>query len=148
MYLHDAMVEVLRTRPGRRAHRADIAEAVNRRRLFVRGDGNPVPPDQVSARASKHRTRSACLGTGSLASGDMRPDELAKELGVSGKTLRGWLRRRFPRAAAQKGKWWTLTGGQEAAARRQFAVLWTRAASKDRMRVTTVALPEATLIVN
>jgi hypothetical protein len=54
MYLHEAMVEVLRKKPGRRAHRADIANEINRRRLFVRGDEAPLGPNQVSARASKH----------------------------------------------------------------------------------------------
>jgi predicted site-specific integrase-resolvase len=72
----------------------------------------------------------------------MRPEELAKALGVSGKTLRGWLRRRFPRAAAEKSKWWTLTSAQEEAARLRFATPWRRAPSRKRMRVTTVALPE------
>ena len=64
MYLHDAMVEVLRKRPGRRAHRADIADEINRRQLFARRDGNPVPPNQVSARASKRRDVFRLLGGG------------------------------------------------------------------------------------
>lgn len=72
----------------------------------------------------------------------MRPEELAKELGVSGKTLRGWLRKRFPRSAAEKSKWWTLTSAQVETARQRFATPWRRATSRERMRVTTVALPE------
>jgi hypothetical protein len=54
MYLHDAMVEVLRKRSGRRAHRADIADAINRGRLYVRRDGAPLHANQISARASKY----------------------------------------------------------------------------------------------
>jgi hypothetical protein len=67
MYLHDAMAEVLRKRSGRRAHRADIADAINRRRLYVRRDGAPLPPNQVSARASKHPDLFRGLGDGFIA---------------------------------------------------------------------------------
>lgn len=51
--LHQAIVEVLMT-AGRRLTPRQIADEVNRRRLFVRGDGTPIPPEQVSARVRGH----------------------------------------------------------------------------------------------
>ncbi len=72
----------------------------------------------------------------------MRPEELAEELGISGKTLRGWLREQYPRPAIERHSWWTLTSAQVAAARKRFATPWVRAKSRERMTVTTVALPE------
>jgi predicted site-specific integrase-resolvase len=37
------------------------------------------------------------------------PNELAATLGVSGKTLRGFLRKSFPRVAEAKGTTWVVT---------------------------------------
>lgn len=54
MYLHEAMVEVLQKKPGRRAHRADIADEINRRRLYIRRDRASLERNQISARASKY----------------------------------------------------------------------------------------------
>lgn len=39
----------------------------------------------------------------------VRPTDLAKELDVSAKALRGFLRREFPRSADSKNTSWTLT---------------------------------------
>lgn len=39
----------------------------------------------------------------------VRPADLAKELDVSAKALRGFLRREFPRSADAKNTSWTLT---------------------------------------
>lgn len=50
----------------------------------------------------------------------MRPEDLARELGVSAKKLRAWLRKTFPRTAAEHGKWWHLSSSQVAAVRRHF----------------------------
>ena len=47
----------------------------------------------------------------------MTPEQLARELGVSAKTLRAWLRRNFPRPAAQKHSDWNLALEHIAAAR-------------------------------
>lgn len=47
----------------------------------------------------------------------MTPEQLAAELGISGKTLRAWLRRNFPRPEAQKWSNWTLSPEHIAAAR-------------------------------
>jgi hypothetical protein len=47
----------------------------------------------------------------------MTPERLAAELGISAKTLLAWLRRTFPRPAAQKGSNWMLSAEQIAAAR-------------------------------
>jgi hypothetical protein len=54
----------------------------------------------------------SCSGT--------RPEDLATELGISGKELRAWLRERFPRDAAHWGTNWSLTHEQVQAARRRF----------------------------
>src|SRR4051794_37233541 len=51
----------------------------------------------------------------------MRPNDLADELGVDGRQLRGWLRDMYPRPATERGASWTLTAEQVAAARVRFA---------------------------
>ncbi len=51
--LHDAITEVLR-QAGRPLTTAEIAEAVNRSGIYVRGDGVPVPSAQISARISHY----------------------------------------------------------------------------------------------
>jgi transposase-like protein len=48
------------------------------------------------------------------------PSQLAKELGISPKTLRAWLRAVYPRSAAQKGTSWLLSLHQVQAARSHF----------------------------
>src|SRR5207302_7937506 len=45
-----------------------------------------------------------------------RPQDLARDLGISGKTLRGWLRGQFPRSQTEHGQRWTLTEEQVQAA--------------------------------
>lgn len=40
--------------------------------------------------------------------GSMRPEALAKEIGISGKNLRGWLRKTHPRASEQKNTAWII----------------------------------------
>jgi hypothetical protein len=72
----------------------------------------------------------------------MRPDELARELGVSGKTIRAWLREKYPRPAGEQHAPWHLTATQERTLREQFASRPRRAVSREHMVVTTVALPE------
>lgn len=51
----------------------------------------------------------------------MRPEDLAAELGVEGKRLRGWLRNRWPRRPEERGQAWYLTPDQVAEVRRAFA---------------------------
>jgi hypothetical protein len=65
----------------------------------------------------------------------MTPDQLAAELGITPKTLRAWLRRNFPRSAAQKGSSWTLTRKHANAAR-----AW-RAGTGQASRRTVAARP-------
>jgi len=72
----------------------------------------------------------------------MRPEELADELGISGKTIRNWLREKFPRSPGERYARWELTPAQERAVRARFAGRSRRAVSRDKMIVTTVALPE------
>jgi hypothetical protein len=50
----------------------------------------------------------------------MTPEELAIKLGISAKSLRAWLRSRFPRPASQKGNSWSLTPQHVAAADGHF----------------------------
>lgn len=51
----------------------------------------------------------------------MRPDALAKELGVTGKVLRAYLRRTFARPAEVKGTTWQLDADTVKATREHFA---------------------------
>jgi hypothetical protein len=50
----------------------------------------------------------------------MRPEDLATDLGMSGKTLRGWLREQFPRGENERGTNWYLTHAQVLMARTKF----------------------------
>lgn len=63
MTLHFAIKEVL-TRAGRPLTPRQIADEVNRRRLYVRGDGTPLPPGQVSARVRKYPALFLATGGG------------------------------------------------------------------------------------
>ena len=51
----------------------------------------------------------------------MRPNDLADELGIDGRQLRGWLRDAYPRPTTERGAGWVLTADQVAAARERFA---------------------------
>src|SRR5689334_13926085 len=51
----------------------------------------------------------------------MRPNDLAEELGIDGRQLRGWLREAYPRRASERGASWELTEEQVLAARARFA---------------------------
>lgn len=57
----------------------------------------------------------------------MRAEDLARELGVSGKRLRAWLRGAYPRTAAEHGSPWVLTAAQIAGAR-----AWASGAERSR----------------
>jgi hypothetical protein len=48
------------------------------------------------------------------------PEQLAQELGISARTLRGWLREEWPRPVTDRGARWSMLHEQVAAARRQF----------------------------
>lgn len=51
----------------------------------------------------------------------MRPEELAAELGINGRTLRGWLRTTYPRNPSERGSSWDLTAAQITAARTRWS---------------------------
>jgi hypothetical protein len=72
----------------------------------------------------------------------MTPARLALELGRSPKVLRAFLRREFPRDAADHGSNWSLTTAQVAAARRHFGQFATPAS--DLMHPTPVSSPTGT----
>lgn len=48
------------------------------------------------------------------------PEDLARELGVPGKTIRDWLRNEYPRTPAETHQRWLLTDEQAAAVRGRF----------------------------
>jgi len=50
-----------------------------------------------------------------------RPEDLAKEIGVSGKIVRSFLRATFPRPAEAKNTSWVLTPKMNDAVRSHFA---------------------------
>jgi len=49
-----------------------------------------------------------------------RPEDLAASLGISGKVLRAYLRKTFPRPASAKGSTWVVTAVQANACRKYF----------------------------
>lgn len=49
MTLHEAIVVVLKE-AGRPLTRKDIADKINARKLYIRGDGKPLPSNQIGAR--------------------------------------------------------------------------------------------------
>jgi hypothetical protein len=51
----------------------------------------------------------------------MSPKELAAELGIDPKVLRGWLRKEHTRKAEAKNTSWVITPAVAAAARKNFA---------------------------
>ena len=53
MKLHEAMVEVLKQN-RRPMKAAEIAQEINRMKLYERGDSLPVPGSQISARAKNY----------------------------------------------------------------------------------------------
>jgi hypothetical protein len=71
----------------------------------------------------------------------MKPDELAEELGISGKTVRAFLRERYRRGGARRYERWYLTEEQIAAVRENFARPW-RAPSREDMVTLSIAIPE------
>ncbi len=64
MTLHEAIVEVLKGKPGRRAHIEDIVDAIRTKRLYRRGDGDAPPRKQVSARIGQYPHLFRRLGDG------------------------------------------------------------------------------------
>ncbi len=64
--LHEAIVQVLADR-GEPMTSTEIGDAVNRRRLYRRKDGGPVPATQISARANNYDRLFRKLGDGRIA---------------------------------------------------------------------------------
>ena len=106
----------------REARRGMAAEA--RDYAAARGP-RATSPLQVSHPASVERiespTESAQLreGTAVITAG-IRPEILAREIGMSAKVLRAWLRRRFPRSPGEHWQPWYLTHQQAMAAKAHF----------------------------
>jgi len=51
----------------------------------------------------------------------IRPEELAKELGISGKQIRAYLRAEYPRSAKEKNTSWNLNAAQAKKVREHFS---------------------------
>ena len=61
-----------------------------------------------------------------------RPEDLATELGVSGKVVRAFLRKTFARPAKAKGSTWVLSQAQANAVRKHFRSLNPKATAKPK----------------
>ena len=72
---------------------------------------------------------------------NVRPKELAEELGVTPKTVRDWLRKRHMHKDHEPYDRWELTVAQERYVRQCHATRRQRADSRDGMITTTVTLP-------
>lgn len=59
MTLHDAMAEVL-SRRGGWMDRDEFAAVISEEALYVRGDGQPAPRDQLRLRAPKYQHLFEC----------------------------------------------------------------------------------------
>lgn len=55
MLLHEAIDALLAKRPGMTSH--ELADQINRRKLYRRGDGEQIVPGQVSARVGNKTYR-------------------------------------------------------------------------------------------
>jgi hypothetical protein len=54
MTLHEAIQEVLRANHNAWMTAAEVARAIDRRRLYIRGDGASPPSSQISARINRY----------------------------------------------------------------------------------------------
>lgn len=55
-----------------------------------------------------------------MAAKTFRPEDLAKDIGISGKVLRAWLRTNHPRDAKAKNTAWIIPASVAAEARKAF----------------------------
>src|SRR5579872_7405903 len=90
-----------------------------------RGSGGPGPPMAVApARGGDGlRVQAEEAGVADMVNErfrPVRPEDLARELGVTGLKLRNWLRKTYPRAPVEHGDPWYLTEEQVGAARDRF----------------------------
>lgn len=69
MTLHEAIVVVLKE-AGRPLTRKDIADKINARKLYIRGDGKPLPSNQIGARVSHYLNLFTVNPDGSIALND------------------------------------------------------------------------------
>lgn len=59
--LHEAIAVVLLSQPKRTATCDKIADEINKRRLYIRADGKPLPAYQVMMRSKLNKGRYAYL---------------------------------------------------------------------------------------
>jgi hypothetical protein len=79
-----------------------------------------IPATDKDAETPADRGRLGERGGQSTLDG-IRPEALAREMGMSAKVLRAWLRRNFRRSSVEHWQPWYLTAEQAAAARAHFA---------------------------
>lgn len=116
-------------------------------------NGNTNPTRATVARAAcSIRCHGACLAdTQAYPKGDVmakaktyRPEDLATELGISGKVLRSYLRKTFPRPASAKGSTWVVTAVQAKACRAYFKGL--RGVTPAKPKATVTRKPRKTAV--
>jgi hypothetical protein len=114
----------------REARRRMAAEA---RAFAAAAEGPQLPSStpvsnrrEASVGKIKPPTNSAELGDTGVDTNteDIRPETLAREIGMSAKVLRAWLRREFPRSPGEHWQPWYLTPGQATATRAHFGSVW------------------------
>lgn len=76
-----------------------------------------------------------------MAAKTMRPEALAKELGISGKVLRAWLRANHARPASQKRTSWEIPAKVVTEAREHFAKRTAKANAKPEVKATEAKAP-------
>lgn len=108
----------------REARRRMAAEA---RTYAGAGQAQVTPTQILEADDSKGEQENLLAGRTRLGKGrpraswnGNRPEALARDIGMSAKVLRGWLRRQFPRDAGDHWQPWFLTNEQVAAAEAHF----------------------------
>ncbi|MBQ6193775.1 MAG: hypothetical protein IJK43_05040 [Prevotella sp.] len=55
MTLHEAVTKAIHDLGGGKLHIKDVADYINSHHLYERGDKNPVPVNQISARLNKYQ---------------------------------------------------------------------------------------------
>jgi len=112
----DAMLDPAWTRERGYSHADALLSIIAR--LNAEG-GDIMATSKTTRAATKQKLEEAVKATPEAAS--IRPEDLAKELGISGKLIRAWLRKTYPRAADQKRSSWFLTQKQADAVRAHWA---------------------------
>jgi hypothetical protein len=85
-----------------------------------RREGVKIMATKTKKRAQTPTTETTSKATATVVEG-IRPNDLAKGLGIDGKRVRAFLRSKFPRTQEEHNTNWALTKEQVKAARDHFA---------------------------